>query len=61
MSRSLNNRSSNIRDDKEVEKFDETVERILRDNKGYHNIVMGDWNSKVGKDKTVHLYFLFGT
>ena len=32
---------------------DKEVERTLRDNKSYYNIVMGDCNSKVGSEKNI--------
>ena len=34
---------------KEINEFYEMIEELLKENKGYYNIVMGDWNSQGNK------------
>lgn len=39
--------------DEEIEGFYETVEKAIKENTEYYIIVMGDWNSKIGKGEKI--------
>lgn len=36
-----------------MEKFYELVDKTIKENREYYNIVMGDWNSKIGKGEEI--------
>ena len=44
-----------------MDEFYQLVEKILNENRGYYNIIMGDWNSKVGsKEDTKRVMGQYG-